>query len=41
MTALQQGWERGRNISGTVTPLPETRPDPDDSGDGGEQRDDE
>jgi Histidine kinase-, DNA gyrase B-, and HSP90-like ATPase len=41
MTALQRGWERGRNISGTVTPLPETRPDPDDNGDGGEQRDDE
>ena len=41
MTALQRGWERGRNISGTVTPPPETTPDLDDSGNGGEQRDDE
>jgi signal transduction histidine kinase len=41
MTALQRGWERGRNISGTATPPPETVPDPDDSGDGGEPYDDE
>jgi hypothetical protein len=41
MTALQQGWERGRNLSGEVTPPPETIPGPDGGGDGGEQRDDE
>jgi signal transduction histidine kinase len=41
MTALQRGWERGRNIPGTVTPPPETMPDPGDSGNGGEQYDDE
>jgi signal transduction histidine kinase len=41
MTALQRGWERGRNISAAVTPPPETMPDPDDSGNGGEQCDDE
>jgi signal transduction histidine kinase len=41
MTALQRGWERGRNISGTATPPPETVPDPDDSGNGGEPGDDE
>ena len=41
MTALQRGWERGRNISGAVTPSPEPTPGPDGSGNGGEQRDDE
>ena len=41
MTALQRGWERGRNISGTVTPSSETTPTPDDSGTGGARRDDE
>jgi len=51
MTALQRGWERGRNISGAVTSPPETTrpeatppetiPEPGDSGNGGEQRDDE
>jgi signal transduction histidine kinase len=41
MTALQRGWERGRNIPGTVMPPPETMPDLDDSGNGGEQCDDE
>jgi hypothetical protein len=29
MTALQRGWERGRNVSGTAAPMPETTPDPD------------
>jgi signal transduction histidine kinase len=29
MTALQRGWERGRNVSGRATPPPETTPDPD------------
>ena len=41
MTALQRGWERGRNISGAVTPSPEPAPGPDGSGNSGEQRDDE
>ena len=46
MTALQRGWERGRNISGAVTPPPEPTPGPggsgnSGSGNGGEQRDDE
>jgi hypothetical protein len=41
MTALQRGWERGRNIFGTVMPPPETVPDPDDSARGGEPCDDE
>jgi len=29
MTALQRGWERGRNVSGRATPPPETTPDRD------------
>jgi hypothetical protein len=29
MTALQRGWERGRNISGTATPSSDTTPRPD------------
>ncbi len=41
MTALQRGWERGRYISGTVTPSSETTLSPDNSGNGGDQRDDE
>jgi signal transduction histidine kinase len=40
MTALQRGWERGRDISGTVSPPPETMPDPDGSRNGGEPCDD-
>jgi signal transduction histidine kinase len=41
MTALQRGWERGRYISGTVTPSSETTLGSDNSGNGGEQRNDE
>ncbi|HEX3926073.1 MAG TPA: nitrate- and nitrite sensing domain-containing protein [Streptosporangiaceae bacterium] len=41
MTALQRGWERGRYISGTVTPSSETTLGSDKSGNGGEQRNDE
>ena len=41
MTALQRGWERGRHVSGAATPWSETAPGPGDSGNGGEQRDDE
>jgi signal transduction histidine kinase len=41
MTALQRGWERGRYISGTVTPSSETTLSSDNSGSGGEQRNDE
>ncbi len=41
MTALQRGWERGRNISGTQAPWSETTPGPDGSETGGAQRDDE
>jgi signal transduction histidine kinase len=38
MTALQRGWERGRYISGTVTPPPDATMKPDGGGaDGGEQ----
>jgi signal transduction histidine kinase len=29
MTALQRGWERGRNVSGSAPPAPETTPGPD------------
>ena len=32
MTALQRGWERGRNVSGTAAPSPEITPDPDGEG---------
>jgi signal transduction histidine kinase len=32
MTALQRGWERGRNISGTATPSSEATPRPDGEG---------
>jgi signal transduction histidine kinase len=32
MAALQRGWERGRNISGTATPSSETTPLPDGEG---------
>ena len=41
MTALQRGWERGRYITGAVTPPPETTPSPDGDGNGGEPRNDE
>jgi signal transduction histidine kinase len=41
MTALQRGWERGRYISGTVTPPSEPTLSSDNSGNGGEQRNDE
>jgi hypothetical protein len=41
MTALQRGWERGRNVSGSVTPPYGMTPDAQDSGSGGEQLDDE
>ena len=41
MTALQRGWERGRNISGAVTPSSGMTPDAQGSGSGGEQPDDE
>ncbi|HTS99748.1 MAG TPA: nitrate- and nitrite sensing domain-containing protein [Streptosporangiaceae bacterium] len=41
MTALQRGWERGRYITGAVTPPPETTLSPDGDGNGGEPRNDE
>jgi hypothetical protein len=41
MTALQRGWERGRYISGTVTPPSETTLSSDNSGNGGDQHNDE
>jgi signal transduction histidine kinase len=41
MAALQRGWERGRNITGTVVPPSETTPSPEASGTGGAQPDDE
>ncbi len=37
MTALQRGWERGRYVSGSVTPPPDTTPDTDQHENGGEQ----
>jgi signal transduction histidine kinase len=41
MTALQLGWERGRYISGSVTPPSDTMPDTESSGNGGEQQSDQ
>jgi signal transduction histidine kinase len=41
MTALQQGWERGRSISAKPEPLSETMLSAEPSGKGGEQRSDE
>lgn len=41
MTALQRGWERGRYISGSVTPPSETTPNTESSGNGGDQHSDQ
>jgi hypothetical protein len=41
MTALQRGWERGRYITGTVTPPPDATLNTDSSsGESGEQQND-
>ncbi len=40
MTALQRGWERGRYVSGSVTPPSDTTPNGEASGSGGEQQSD-
>jgi signal transduction histidine kinase len=41
MTALQRGWERGRYISGSVTPPSDPPPNTESSGNGGEQHSDQ
>jgi signal transduction histidine kinase len=41
MTALQRGWERGRYVSGSVTPPPDTTFDPREQANGGEQLNDQ
>ncbi len=41
MTALQRGWERGRYISGSVTPPSDTTPNAESGGNGGEQHSDQ
>jgi signal transduction histidine kinase len=40
MTALQRGWERGRYVSGSVTPPSDTTLNGENSGSGGEQQSD-
>jgi len=41
MTALQRGWERGRYVSGSVTPPPDPTPEPEQHENGGEQLSDQ